>query len=125
MASINLRDVWMHLHSDPTKELRFDIRGSEAHEVAKPGRVSRYANGRRRAVTRRGLDEQLELRLTAVTREQLETINEWLGQTVVVRDPVGRIFTGTYFRAPAEELYPRDLIAVSLTIESITVDLVV
>lgn len=121
MAQVYLSDVWIHLLSDPSQHLRFDIRGAETHEVEAPGEVRRYANGRRRAVTRSGLDENLSLRLDAVTREQWRTLRLWAKQSVMVRDPVGRVFYGVYFRPSGEELYPRDLLAVSLTIESLTV----
>ncbi len=120
MANVRSGDLWIHVAEDPAIFLRFSGRGSISRSRAKPGRVGLYAGGRRRLVTRPGQVPGYDLTLVDVETPQVETLEGWTGQLVLVRDPVGTVIHGVYFSMDANPAFPIGRWGVSLDVEHVT-----
>lgn len=72
-----------------------------------PGESRLYAGGRRRSITSLGVLATFSVTLLLVPDVSLATLRTWAGQTVQIRDNLGRRFFGVYRRAPASEVRGR------------------
>ena len=101
MALITLTKLWINLAE--TGESVAAQSNSRTANRSSEGDVRQYAGGRQRAVTTVGLQGKYAFTLVRISFAQLRKLEEWVGQTVCVRDNRGNKFFGVYFSVPWEE----------------------
>lgn len=121
MASVTLTDAWFHLADDPAQFVVMVLTG-ESDMTRRPTEVRRYAGGRVRAVTRRGRTKRLNLNFELAERADLEQLEEWIGEVVMFRDPLGRLVFGVYGAVEGGEIPGTDgtVLKVNLTLDEVT-----
>lgn len=103
MAVAILSDLWIHLASGLSTFVRVYM-GSLSEESGISGEVRRYANGVFRSVSAAGVVRSVEVELPYLDRVDLGILESWVGQPVMVRDPLGRKIFGTFFMVESSEL---------------------
>lgn len=96
MAIVTLGQLWIHDADDLASFLRFYTM-NWASPRSVPGEVRSYGPGRLRTVTRPGKVRSLQRTLRAVTADELDQLDAWLGADVMLRDHHGRLMFGAYF----------------------------
>lgn len=103
MATLNLTKLWINLlatgqavsgYSDPDRVADYEI----------PGDMVTFASGRQRSITSAGQQTVFKVALVDVSRTVVDTLILWQGQTVQVRDNLGRVFVGTYYSVSEQEI---------------------
>jgi hypothetical protein len=123
MASVTLVDAWFHLASDPSQYVVMELTG-ESDMTARPVSVRRYAGGRVRSITRPGVKKQLNLNFDLASRADMHVLEDWVGQTVLYRDPRGRRLWGVFAAVDEAEIpgAEDDTVNVNLTLLEVTFD---
>lgn len=123
MASVTLTDAWVSLASDLTQSVVMELTG-ENDQTRRPVETRRYAGGRVRVISRPGVKKELGLNFELADRSQFHTLEDWIGQTVLYRDPVGRRLWGVYGQVSGAEIpgADSDVVNVNLTLLEITFD---
>jgi hypothetical protein len=86
------------------------------------GDVRQYAGGRQRSYSQIGTSGTWAVKLRDLTMSTVETLEEWMGREVQVRDHRGQLFNAVFFAVPVEEHKAApNLYDVSLTFKFITV----
>ena len=123
MTSVTLTDAWFNLAADLTQSITMELTG-ESDMTGRPVQVRRYANGRVRAFTRPGVKKQLNLNFELADRDDMHTLEDWVGKTVLYRDTRGRRLWGV-FEAVDEAEIPGagdDVVNVNLTLLEVSYD---
>ena len=105
MTSLTLTALFINLLS--TGSYVTAQSNSRAATYANLGEVKHHSGGRQRAVTAVGEQGTFTFNLIDVPTATVDTLREWKGQAVQVRDDRGRIFTGVYFDTPTAEVPDR------------------
>lgn len=108
MASLTLTEVWLHQANDPGTVIRLeDATGIEIVQFIS-GDVQNFATGRRWITTN---IEYEDIKITAlyVDRDDVDTLRDWVGDLLVLRDPTGRQVWGVYDQLDAKEKADTDL----------------
>jgi len=108
MASLTLTEVWLHQASDPSTVITLeDATGIEIIQLVS-GDVQNFAIGRRWITTN---VEYEDIKITAlyVDRDDVDTLRDWVGDLLVLRDPTGRQIWGVYSSLSAKEKADTDL----------------
>ena len=108
MASLTLTEVWLHQASDPSTVIKLeDATGIEIVQRVS-GDVRDFATGRRWISTN---VEYEDIKITAlyVDRDDVDTLRDWTGDLLVLRDPTGRQVWGVYDTLTAKEKSDTDL----------------
>lgn len=121
MASVALRDLWLHNANDLSDSITLWL-ADESALVYVLGEVRRYANGRRRTVTRVGQSESVRVTVHISDRTQYDQLKDWCGSLLMLRDKRGRKLWGSYFDLDVTELVPSTFLAVAFTFEAATYD---
>lgn len=123
MATVVLTDCWINLASDLTQSLTMVLTG-ESDMTSRPVDVRRYSGGRVRAITRPGTKKQLNLSFDLAERADMLVLEDWIGEPVLYRDPLGRRLWGVYGAVDEAEIPGADLdtVNVNLTLHEITFD---
>lgn len=96
MAILNLTKVFVNLYATGASVSAASAPGRpESYQV--PGETRMYAGGRRRSITQEGELGAYAVTLLQVPRVDVETLRNWKGQVVQVRDNKGRLFVGTFY----------------------------
>lgn len=103
MASVTLDTSWLHLQSSLSTYVQVPL-ASEAVKEAGVGRVSRYAGGRLRSVSRPGTQRVVTCSASFVPRATVELLRAWVNVPLVFRDPSGRQFGVVYFDLSVTEV---------------------
>lgn len=119
MASVELYDLFIHNAADLTDFITIDVFGGFSAPEQTRGEVRTYSAGRRRVVRRPGRSKTITATFPT-TRERIAQFEEWVGETVMLRDPVGRLIFGVYFEVGQDETDGGEWVDVSLVIEEIT-----
>lgn len=120
MASVDLRYTWVNLLSTGESVKGYTARG-RSHGRSRDGEVRRLTGGRFRAVGTLGVRRTQSFNLRDVSQEDLDTLELWAGQTVVVRDKYGRRMFGTYWSVTwADKVDPALLFDVELNVTEIS-----
>ena len=120
MATLLLTKIWVNLLSSGEAVSAYGQIGRTS-EFALAGEVRTYAGGRRRAVTVEGEQSTYSFTLQDLTLTQRDTLRDWFGENVQVRDHRGQIFSGVILAlAIAERTYELDLYEISVTLQSTT-----
>jgi hypothetical protein len=115
MAQLNLTRTFVNLLSTGAYVSGPTGRG-RGESYSAPGEVRTYAGGRRRSIVMAGEIGSYEFTMLRLARVDVETLRSWVGQTVEVRDNLGRRFFGVYFAVDIiEYLDPRFNVAIKLT----------
>ena len=72
-------------------------------DTNQPGEVRTYAGGRLRLVTTAGVARTATLTLPECSRDQINWLQTYVGQTVLVRDDRGRKIWGTFLQPKVNE----------------------
>lgn len=121
MASVALSDAWISLASDLTQSVTMELTG-ENDQTRRPVETRRYAGGRVRAISRPGVKKQLGLNFEMANRSEFHTLEDWIGKTVLYRDPLGRRLWGVYGEVSGAEIpgAATDALNVNLTLSEVT-----
>ena len=121
MATLKLSKIWVNLASSGQAVASASAPGRpESYQIG--GEVRTYAGGRQRAITRKGEAGTYEFRLLLLDRDAVETLRDWTGQLVQVRDNRGRRYFGVYFGLGVVEQRGRSTWHVDITLRVVTVD---
>ena len=124
MTTVTLSGVWVSLASDLTQTVTMGLSG-ESDMTSRPVDVRRYAGGRVRSVTRPGVTKKLNLSFELATRTDMLQLEDWVGLTVLYRDPRGRRLWGVFGAVDETEIpgvVDGDTVNVDLTLSEITFD---
>ena len=89
-------------------------------ETIQPGEVRTYAGGRLRLVTTAGVARTATVTLPECSRDQINWLQTYVGNTVLIRDDRGRKIWGTYLKPRVSENQHNGSGDVSLVINEIT-----
>lgn len=121
MATVTLTRTWVSLASDLSQSVVVDRHASAAGGRTRSltGEVRAYASGRLRAVN--GSSRPATVPLTFRTNDLtlIETLNDWTGLTVLVRDPRGRREWCVFHAVPENDL-DSGWVEVALTLNRVT-----
>lgn len=98
-------------YSDPDR--------SREHTI--DGEVSTYAGGRQRAIHVKGERGTYSFTLKELTLADVETLREWIGALVQVRDHRGQRYVGTYFGVSIGEVRLSLVYEVSISLQMLSV----
>ena len=106
MATVTLvlTEAWINLVSDPTKFVHVGRRAGSGANTSITGEVRQYAGGRMRGVLRAGVIGRPKLNFRTTDRTIVDTLRGWVGQTVCVRDELGRLDWCMFFEVPEPDL---------------------
>ena len=123
MTSIAIDAAWFNLASDLTQSITMVLTGA-SDVTSRPVEVRRYAGGRVRSVTRPGTTKLLSLSFELADRADMYQLEDWLGTTVLYRDPRGRRLWGVFAAVDEGELpgVGEDTVNVNLTFTQTTFD---
>lgn len=96
MASVELGRTWVTLLSTGQSVNGWTGRG-RTHNRKREGEVKRLAGGRFRAVSTLGVRKSQDFVLRDLAETDVLLLEEWQGQTVIVRDNRGRRMFGVYW----------------------------
>lgn len=120
MSTVTLTGVWLSLAADPSEYRAFPYVTALQPSTAVQGVVRLLANGRERVVRRAGRSTPMTLTFET-TQADVSWLEDHVGETVCVRDDMGRKFFGAFFEVLVQEdTVDRDRPVVSLTIRSVS-----
>lgn len=119
MATLYLDKVWINLIDSGVGIAVFSASGKSLTRSMK-GEVRQYAGGRQRSIASKGVKGAFSFTLRDVTQTQIDKLESWLGQAIVLRDTRGRRFFGTLFEYAATDLRSPTYYDVSLTLNEVT-----
>jgi hypothetical protein len=120
MATLTLDRVWVNrMDSGESVSAMSGVARSRQHDMA--GEVRTYAGGRQRSVTTEGERGQFAFTLRLVSQDAIDTLREWKGLDVQVRDHRGQRFFGVYFAVNVIELREATLYDVAIELRTVTV----
>lgn len=96
MATVNLQSTFLTLASNLSASVQVWVT-AKPYTPSQAGGVQRYANGRYRAVTVAGTARQVDVTANLVPAATLATLEGWIGQTVLYRDPQGLKLYGVFY----------------------------
>jgi hypothetical protein len=121
MAMLVLEKMWVTLAS--TGQMMAGATIGDESEVALTGEVRQFAGGRFRYVGRTGVGGQLDRTFRALPKRIAELLEEWIGQTVFVRDHRGQAWWGVFKSVKRRNIKGAlGLYDVSVTIELVSQD---
>ena len=124
MTSIVVDAAWFNLASDLTKSITMVLTG-ESDMTSRPVDTRRYAGGRVRSVTRPGIKKQINASFELADRADRYQLEDWIGVTVLYRDPRGRRLWCVFGAVDESEIpgvADGDILNVNLTLSEITFD---
>lgn len=121
MATLNLTKVFVNLVSTGEFVSGQSARGRPEDYKANVS-VRTYAGGRRRAIVVPGVEATFGFTLLLVPRSTVETLRQWAGQQVQVRDHKGRVFYGVYDKVSVAEIVSRTTWNVSIELQVVTAE---
>lgn len=84
------------------------------------GEVRQYANGRMRSVTSKGIRGSFQFTLEDMSLANINVLEGWLSQTVVLRDTRGRRFFGVIFEISVSDRRNVNYYVVNLTLNEVS-----
>lgn len=117
MASVTLTELWVHLDSDPSRFVRAPLSALSEQRPA-PAEAREYAGGVVKIIRRPTRRRSFTARLEVLPRADADQLAEWTGETVIVRDPRGRLLKG-FISVSIDELPgPNNVVNLSLAFEA-------
>lgn len=96
MAAVKLHYTWVTLLSTGQSVKAYTAR-ERTHGREREGEVRRLAGGRFRGIGTLGVRRTQQFTLRDVEQADLDLLESWIGQTVLVRDKRGRRMFGVYW----------------------------
>lgn len=119
MASVKLLQTWVTLVATGQSVKGYTARG-RSREASREGETRRMAGGRFRAVGTLGTRRAQQFALRDVSMSDIETLEAWIGQLVLVRDNRGRRMFGTYWAVPYTDRQDPNYYDVALNVTEAT-----
>jgi hypothetical protein len=117
-VSVSFLDTWINLASDPTQAVHSGrTAGTAARSIT--GEVRQYAAGRFRGVLSGGISGKPTVTIRTNDRAIPDTLALWVGQTVCVRDELGRLDWAMFFTVPEVDL-GMGWVDIALTLQTVT-----
>lgn len=122
-TTVTLEDAWFNLAADSSQSVTMVLTG-ESGATARPTETRRYAGGRVRSITRTGSKRQTPVDFQLADRSDLNTLEDWVGKTVLYRDPRGLRMYCVFAEVGWSEIpgVADDVINVNLTLTEVTFD---
>lgn len=102
MASVDLLYTWVNLLSTGQSVKGYTAKG-RSHQRSGDGETRRMAGGRFRAIGTLGVRRTQTFAMRDLSYADVEQLEEWIGQTVLVRDNRGRRMFGVYWSVPTTD----------------------
>lgn len=118
MAILELTELWVNLLPDGEAVHGWSL-PNRKRDAEVDGEIQKYAGGRFRSVIEEGTALGLDFTMTQITLTEVETLESWLGRTVLVRTNTGQAVVGTFFGVASLE-YKNNLFAASISLRSVT-----
>lgn len=119
MVAIALSQVFINLMSTGDYVAAYSQVGKTA-TASQDGEVRRYAGGRFRSIVTIGTRRTRQFTLLDVDQDTLDTLESWIGQTVLVRDNRGKRTFGTFFDLNEGDRFTNDRYNVSVSVTEVT-----
>jgi hypothetical protein len=119
MPTLTLDKLWINLMADGTGISGASNR-AKTRTVGTEASVRTYANGRQRGVTSVGTRRSNPYTLVAVGQATIDTLETWLGLSVMVRDNRGQKWIGLFAEMDISEYMRTDLYRVGFTLLGVT-----
>lgn len=120
MAMIVLTKMWITLAS--TGEMIAAPTVGDDSQLEQTGEVRQFAGGRYRYVGRAGVGGRLDRTLRIVPKRIAELFEEWIGQTVLVRDHRGQHWWGVFKGVQRRNIKGTDFYDLAITVDLVTQD---
>lgn len=118
MVTLDLTALFVNLLSSGDMVTAQSSDRNEVH--SRISETKHLSGGRQRAITAAGEQTVFTFTMIDVPRSTVDTLREWAGQTVQVRDNRGRLFVGTYSSVPADEIKADPLYDVALSLRGVS-----
>lgn len=102
-AEVALTTVWLNLGSQPSISQSFPAMSKLTLNTKRPGEARLNANGRTRLILKPAVARTFTLNLPICTRAQIDWLELYVGQLVIVRDDRKRKIACAYFDVPVDE----------------------
>lgn len=119
MASVTLNKTWVNLLSTGQSVKGYTAQG-RSHQRAAEGETRRMAGGRFRAVGTLGVRRTQDFAIRDLSYDDVLQLEEWIGQTVIVRDNRGRRMFGVYWSVPTVDRKDPNYYDVNLTVTEVS-----
>jgi hypothetical protein len=119
MASVDLAYTWVNLLSTGESVKGYTARG-RSHDRAGDGETRRMAGGRFRAIGTLGTRRSQQFAIRDLSLADVDTLESWIGQTVVIRDNRGRRMFGVYWSVPTSDRMDPNYYDVALSVTEVT-----
>lgn len=119
MAHVDLLYTWVNLLSTGQSVKGYTANG-RAHQRSAEGETRRMAGGRFRAVGTLGVRRTQTFAIRDLSLSDIETLENWIGETVLVRDKRGRRMFGVYWSVPTQDRKDPNYYDVALEVTEVT-----
>lgn len=119
MAHVDLSYTWVNLLSTGQSVKGYTAKG-RSHQRSGEGETRRMAGGRFRAVGTLGVRRTQVFAIRDLSLTDVETLESWIGQTVLVRDYKGRRMFGVYWSVPTQDKSSLDYYDVQIEVTEVT-----
>lgn len=102
-AEVALTTVWLNLASEPSISQSFPAMSKLEVNTKRPGEARLNANGRTRLIRKPAKARTFALSLPNCTRAQIDWLELYAGELVIVRDDRKRKIPCVYFDVPIDE----------------------
>lgn len=99
-----LRTVWLNVASNQQDRMSFPNMSALSVAKVKPGEVRRMVGGRDRLFTHEGMQRAVSATFPGCTREQVDWLEDHVGDLLCVRDDRGRKLYAAYSQVEVDEL---------------------
>ena len=119
MPTLTLDRTFVNLVSTGDYVAAYTGRG-RSRSYRQDGGVEGFAGGRQRSISVEGLAGSQTFMLRDVTDDDIETLKDWVGETVLVRDNRGRRMFGAYFNVEYADRMTPGLYDVTLVVNEVS-----
>lgn len=119
MASVELLYTWVNLLSTGESVKGYTALG-RSHQRSADGETRRMAGGRFRAIGTLGVRRTQTFAIRDLSYTDVETLEAWVGQTVLIRDNRGRRMFGVYWSVPTTDRKDPNYYDVALDVTEVT-----
>lgn len=119
MAHVDLAYTWVTLLSTGQSVKGYTANG-RSHQRSGDGETRRLAGGRFRAVGTLGVRRTQSFAIRDLSLTDVEMLESWIGQTVLVRDKRGRRMFGVYWSVPTTDRKDPSYYDVALDVTEVT-----
>lgn len=118
-VSVTFSEAWVNLASDPSQCVHVGRRPGSGANTSITGEVRQGASGRLRTILLEGIIGRPKLSFRTNDHALLATLRGWVGQTVCLRDELGRLDWCVFFEVPEPDL-EMGWVDVDLTLQTVT-----